>query len=212
MKIQIHYISFGNKVNTLVNKSIDSIKKYLKDIDYTINIITDSFKYDYDSNINISLVNKINKSNIINSRYYKTSINNYIDKTIDYHLYLDADTIILNKDIDKIIKILSDGFDLVICPSTNQESNSFWHIQELEKQKTFEQLEYQPLQLQGGVFAWNVKTDIFFDTWFNEWNKYKDQDQAALVRALAIHPVKYYLLSNVFNGGSVVKHNFGATK
>lgn len=209
--MKIHYISFGTKINKLTMKSIDSLLKNIDNTKYNINIITDKEFKDYKDNIKYTLVDTIDKSNIVNSRYYKTKLFDYSD---DFNLYLDSDTIILSEDLFKVLDILQSGFDLVIAPSTNQDDSSFWHVSKQERENTLTELEYNPLQLQGGMFAWakNSKTEVFFKNWFNEWNKYKEQDQAALIRALELDPIKYYLVSNTFNGGSVLKHNFGATK
>ncbi len=129
-------------------------------------------------------------------------------------LYLDADTRVC-ADIRVGFDILADGFDLVIVPSAAQGSRLFGHIGDEEKEETFLALGNPwPLQLNGGVFwfADNILMTALFAAWRMEWEKYEDQDQAALLRALDIVPVRTWLLSNEFNGGSLVDHYFGQAR
>lgn len=130
-------------------------------------------------------------------------------------LYLDADTRVRD-DISVGFDILTDGFDLVIVPSSAQGSRLFGHIGAEEKEHTLMTLcNPYPLQLQGGVF-WFVKnetTKALFDAWRNEWERYENQDQAALLRALdRVTDLKIWLLSNEFNGGGAVDHYFGQAR
>lgn len=203
----IHYVSLGNKSNIELHKSIDSLVKSNELLDYRINMLNNEYQAKY-SYLNYSFINRVFDNDIKNSRYYKTKLNNY---QTEYNLYLDSDTIILDK-IDIYFNLL-DQYDLVICNSTNQDHESFWHIDTLERNDTYDTLGYIPLQLQCGVFSWRQGEvmDRFFSTWHNEWLIYKGQDQAAFVRALHRIPIRYYILSNTFNGsnGSVIQHNFG---
>lgn len=209
----IHYISFGIKSNLELSKAIKSIaiNNYIGKVNILTDIKHNEFgKYSY-------LVDKISANNIINSRYYKTRLNYY---QTEYNLYLDSDTVINNSSFLNIFTLLQESsFDLIITPSKNQNRDAFWHINDLEKTETINQLGYIPLQLQGGVFAWKRSEVMnnFFAEWHKEYNYYQDQDQAALVRALnnccqQDKPVRVYLLSSVFNGGSVITHNFGAIR
>jgi len=45
-----------------------------------------------------------------------------------------------------------------------------------------------------------------------EWLRFRDQDQAALLRALAIAPVRAWLVGHPWNGGALVDHRFGACR
>jgi hypothetical protein len=138
----------------------------------------------------------------------------------DHTLYLDADTRV-RADIRVGFEILADGFDLVIVPSSAQGSRLFGHIGEDERERTFEVLGNPwPLQLQGGVF-WFVKSEPVLDlfaAWREEWERYEDQDQAALLRALdRVANIKVWLLSSSFNSGALnqgalVEHYFGRAR
>jgi hypothetical protein len=57
------------------------------------------------------------------------------------------------------------------------------------------------IQLNGGVFAFqrNKRTKAFFESWHEEWAKWGKRDQAALLRALFMHPLKLYVLGNQWN-------------
>lgn len=132
----------------------------------------------------------------------------------DSILYLDADTRV-HGDLSCGFDILESGFDMVIAPSTNQADDVLWHINEGERLATLNEIvNPEPLQLQGGVF-WVRHTEAnakFFPAWFHEWARYREQDQAALLRALYNYPLRIWLLSNVFNGGAVVAHRHGAAR
>lgn len=188
-------IAVGEKSFLENKKCIESIKKHLPDIE------------------TVTITKNFSDTPMITSRTIKTDLINYIPLHWQYCIYLDSDTRVMSSDLLKIFDILQSGYDLCICPSTSQD---FWHIDEKERTETFNNLEYQPLQLQGGVFGFSVNDKIreFFKYFSNTFMLYSNQDQAALVRAIHHLPVKYWLMSNSFNGynGSVVKHLFGNTR
>jgi hypothetical protein len=200
----IHQISFGNKSYIELNKSIDSIYRYIDNID--IRVLGD--KLINKPNTYTVLVNQLDTP-IKSSRYYKTKLNEY---SSNYNLYLDSDTLVKSKDILNMFRLL-DNYDLVISYSQNQDSDAFWHIDELERNYTYEQLGYTPVQYQAGVFSWrqNKDTDEFFRLWHSEWSIFEGQDQAAFVRALHKKPLKVYLVGNAYNSsnGAILEHHFG---
>ena len=132
----------------------------------------------------------------------------------DQTLYLDADTKVRSDAVLKGFKILDAGWDLVIAPSANQGHLLFAHIDPDERKYTWEQITNPfPLQLQAGVM-WFSKSDRilkFFDAWRDEWNKFKQHDQAAMVRALQQHPLRIWILGQDWNSrrGEIVDHYFG---
>jgi alpha-N-acetylglucosamine transferase len=129
----------------------------------------------------------------------------------DYTLYLDSDTRI-NGNLDIYFDTLMNGYDLTITPSKNQGSDLFWHLSKDDRTAVYQSIEFQDvLQLQAGVFSFRKSPAIFnlFQSWRSEWKRFKGQDQGALIRALYNNPVKLYLLSSVFNGGTVINHLFG---
>lgn len=124
--------------------------------------------------------------------------------------YMDADTRAYTS-IRVGFDILSDGWDLVITPSANQGEEAFWHVGDLERERTLDSLGESVLQLQAGVF-WirrNKRTEKFMRSWSDEWNQYRDEDQAAFARALRRLPLKIWLLSRDWNGGVCIGHRWG---
>lgn len=155
----------------------------------------------------------IQASYMVTSRLIKTDLIKYIPSDWSYCIYVDSDTRVISKSITNIISILEDGYDLVICPSNSQD---FWHINDVEREYTYDYVGYQPLQLQGGMFGFNNNTTMhnFFSAFHETYKQFQDQDQAALVRTIHDVPVKYWLLGYPFNSsnGAVVQHLFGATR
>lgn len=146
------------------------------------------------------------------SRYHKTHLDQLTP--FDRTLYLDADTRIVG-DITKPFGVLDDGWDIALCPSTNQVvSEHLWHVSAEERDATYLQLGFVACQLQAGViyFAKNERVECLFVAWRNEWQRWQGQDQAALLRALQQVPVKVWLLGRVYNGGSVIQHLFGRAR
>jgi len=130
-------------------------------------------------------------------------------------LYLDADTQI-EADVSGGFAFLADGWDLAVALSANQGGEVFHHIGAKERQETIEELgDPFPLQLQAGVMFFNRdRCARLFAAWREEWLKFKDQDQAALIRALQKCPVRVWLLGYPWNNseGSIVKHLFGRAR
>jgi len=128
-------------------------------------------------------------------------------------LYLDADTRV-HGEIGAGFHILADGFDVVLAPSTKQATDALWHIAEEEREATFAELGRDLLQLQGGVFWFrkSIETAALFAAWREEWQRWRDQDQAALLRALHRQLVRLWLLGNDWNGGVLIEHRYGAAR
>jgi hypothetical protein len=89
-----------------------------------------------------------------------------------------------------------------------------WHVGKADKALTLGCWPCWPLQLQGGVmfFRRSKAVERFFKAWREEWLVYEDQDQGALLRALARARLKVWLLGRPWNGGAVVGHLFGRAK
>lgn len=128
-------------------------------------------------------------------------------------LYLDADTRVRG-DMSAGFRMLDDGWDLIITPSERQGATLLWHVGPEDKRITLEAWPCEPLQVQGGVFFFRQCELVsrLFEAWRWEWLKFKDQDQGALLRALARCPVRAWLLGRPWNGGSLVDHRFGRAK
>lgn len=126
--------------------------------------------------------------------------------------YLDADTII-HSDLSIGFAILRDGWDIVIAPSVNQNERWLDHIESAEKLETLTALGEKFLQLQAGVIWFDTgRCKKLFQYWRAEWNRFRDQDQAALLRALYKSPVKVWLLGHPWSNGENIRHLHGQIK
>jgi hypothetical protein len=130
----------------------------------------------------------------------------------DDTLFLDADTRVYAK-LDLGFDILDAGWDMVMVPSIPQAEEKLGHLCERERYETLNRT-IDPLQLNTGViwFRKSERVKSLFDEWRKQWERYKDKDQGAFLRALEVRPVKLWLLGRPFNGGSVVGHRFGACR
>ena len=146
-----------------------------------------------------------------NGRWAKCNL----DKLTPYKwtLYLDADTRVHGA-VDGGYAILGGMFDIAMSPSKVQGDGILWHVSEEERAYTHSRLGRDLLQLQGGMMFWrkNDRTRAFFQAWREEWERWEGQDQAALLRALHRTPLRLWLLSNEWNGGSLIEHRYGAAR
>ena len=125
----------------------------------------------------------------------------------DHTLYLDADTRVQG-DITMPFDLLDNGWEMCIVPCRRQADNAHSHVNTDERETTFEEVGDGLLALQGGVI-WFRKCEAvhrLFAAWREEWARWEDQDQAALVRALVTNPVRVFLLNRQYNGGRIVRH------
>jgi hypothetical protein len=131
----------------------------------------------------------------------------------DWTLYLDADTRVHGA-IHGGYDILGGGWDVAIAPSKVQGDGILWHVSDDERAATRAELGHDLLQLQGGMMFWrkNERTRAFFQAWREEWERWQGQDQAALLRALHRTPLRLWLLSNEWNGGSLIEHRYGSAR
>ena len=147
------------------------------------------------------------------SRWAKTNIDLLIEA--DVIGYLDADTRVRG-DLSPAFEMVESGWDLVIAPSANQGLDTLAHIGALERDYTFEIIgQPWPVQLQAGVMFFNrQRCHKLFNAWRQEWQRYGDQDQAALLRALHREPVKVGLLGKDWNSadGTIITHLFGRAR
>jgi len=125
-------------------------------------------------------------------------------------LYLDADTRPY-QDVSVGFQALADGWDVAMAPSSQQDDAFLWHCSEADREAAMAPYWMRPLALQAGVmFVRRCEaTDALFEAWREEWQVYRDQDQGALLRALARVPVRMWLLGREWNGGMIIGHQFG---
>jgi len=127
----------------------------------------------------------------------------------DETLFLDADTRIHDR-LDAGFRLLR-HYDLVIVPSRPQHSDVLNHLSDKERAVTLRDI-LDPLQLNTGVMWFNRNAAPLFAVWREEWQRWRDKDQGALLRALERCPIPYAVLGAPFNSaeGTVVEHRFGA--
>jgi len=126
-------------------------------------------------------------------------------------LFLDADTRIRG-DLSIGFRLLAAGYDLVMAPSRAQRNKGLQHLSREERRVTLDELPLDPLQLNTGVMWFGPGTARLFELWREEWERWQDKDQGALLRALNRHPIAVALLGWPYNDlrGEVVEHRFGA--
>ena len=181
------YVAIGSQAQIEAKKSIASLKRH--------------------NDLPVTIVDQFDNPGK-GARWAKLNINRLVD--YDRVLYLDADTRI-HGNITGGFDIL-DNWDLALAPSCNQDTEVFRHIKTGERLQTIRELGYMPLQLQAGVMFFHRKRCAkLFETWREEWQRWKDQDQAALLRALAKCPIKIWILGYDWNhrDGQLIEHLFG---
>ena len=148
------------------------------------------------------------------ARWAKLHVDRLVPKSWESFVYLDADTRAQGS-LRAGFDIIADGWDVAITASTKQGCDSMWHIGRDERQATWEETG-NPflLQLQGGLMFVRqcMQTCGLFEAWREEWGRWRDKDQAALLRALHRVPVKLWLLGRPWNGGALVRHRYGQAR
>jgi len=129
----------------------------------------------------------------------------------EWTLFLDADTRI-HGDLSIGFRLLAAGYDLVMIPSRPQHNDMLRHLGDRERKDTLAELPFDVLQLNTGVMWFGPGAAPLFAVWREEWGRWRDKDQGALLRALYRHPVAVAILGMPFNDehGEVVEHRFGA--
>jgi len=130
-------------------------------------------------------------------------------------LYLDADTR-PRVNVMSGFEALDDGWDMVLCPSKNQEGKDWlWHLDPDARMQVWGWYGFEAVVFQAGVMwvANNDRTTILFDAWRMIWRSYKmKMDQGALMMAMTVDPVKLWLFGHPWNGGALIAHHFGQAR
>jgi len=198
------YVAYGSKAITEAEISIKTLRRHNKGLPIAI--------------INDVGTNLPGTSSIVfaddsrGARWAKLNVDKLIDA--DNIIYIDADTRI-KQSLQPAIDMLND-YDLVIAASVNQNGRAMQHIQPDERGTTLQEIGNPfPLQLQAGFMLFNRRRCAeLFEAWRQEWQRWRDQDQAALLRALYRNPVKTWLLGYDWNsaGGKIIDHQFGRAR
>ena len=131
-------------------------------------------------------------------------------------LYIDADTRI-HGDLSAGFEMLGDGWDVAMAPSGRQGRDVLGHLPQDDRGYTLEALgNREPLNLQAGLifFGQSERVRRLFEIWRRSWQRFADQDQGALLRALTHAPVRVWMLGAAWNSqaGELVEHRFGNAK
>ncbi len=116
------------------------------------------------------------------SRWLKTQINTY--SPYDETLFLDADILPL-VNLSSLWPYLDQG-NVAMATDRMAEIGLCDHVTQAEVEFTLEQLSPQTTHFNSGVLLWRrtVTTEALFTQWHCEWQRFGQQDQLALARAI----------------------------
>jgi len=198
MDLGVIYVAYGRKAYNEAVASIETLRKFH---DWPVLVVGDK-------PIKGTKHKKLEDPGT-HGRWAKVNLHNLTDWKRT--LFIDADTRI-NGNLSLGFTLLDRGFDLVIVPSHPQHNDMLRHLGKQERRITLEELPLDPLQLNTGVMWFGPGSVPLFKLWRQEWVRWKDKDQGALLRALYRHPVNVAILGHPFNSsnGEVIEHKFGA--
>lgn len=137
-----------------------------------------------------------------------------LSSPFDETLYLDADTRVRG-DLSGGFAVLAGGWDLALAPSSRQGGDLLGNLAERDRAATLADLGSEwLLGLQCGVLFWRRCQAVtrLAQCWLEEWARFGQHDQGAFLRALYRAPVRLWLLGRAYNGGELVRHDFGAAR
>lgn len=192
----IYVVAFGNPARTCALRLLNSIKKYMPEIPVCLCAA---------KKIGPEDVLVVQPDSDVGGRRAKLRAYELSPAEWQSVLYLDADTEVKSGDIRRFFEWVEAGWEFVICkdPHLMDTMHSFRRktnepeLVQIEKQvKTL-----HALQINGGVwaFARNERVAAFFRRWLEEWEKYAQRDQGALLRALYTDPLRTLWLGNEWN-------------
>lgn len=142
-------------------------------------------------------------------------LNAYSISPYDFTLYLDADTRVFGE-LSLPFCALEDGWDFVATFSVNQGREKWlWHIPERERERTWQGIGFYSAQVQGGVWAFRKTQNVrsFFGVWQRVYEGAEsEREQGAMQTAFNSVQMKTYFLGQDFNGGNVIRHNYGTAR
>ncbi|PAX51175.1 glycosyltransferase [Brunnivagina elsteri] len=120
--------------------------------------------------------------NSFSSRHIKTSLP--IFSPYNETLFLDADILPL-KPISHLWEYLDSG-DMCMAADRLSTLGTCNHVSQAEKSYTLEFIPENITHFNSGVILWrnNIQTRLLFELWHQEWLKFQQQDQLALIRAI----------------------------
>ena len=198
--VGVVYLSFGEDYKALTTLSVGFLRRF----GYTgpVRILTDSHHWRVD-NLDCEIVNVPSPETDFGTRYYKTQINQL---SFANTLLLDADTL----PIAPICHIWHDLRFAHICLSLDLHPNVLHLIEKSNKDRERRLPEYRYMSDSGMVknnlyncgvmlFRRSSVTDRLFEAWHQEWNRFGNEDQLAMVRAIARTRSKVHTLAPCWN-------------
>jgi hypothetical protein len=131
------------------------------------------------------------------SRWLKTQINAY--SPYEETLFLDADILPLD-DLSSLWPYL-DQADVAMAADRMSVIGRCDHIAQAEVEFTLERLAPHTMHFNSGVMLWRrtAATEALFTQWHREWQRFGQQDQLALARALDLTQTTVQPLPQAYN-------------
>ncbi len=196
----IVYLSIGDNYTHLTTQSVSFLRRF----GYTgpIRVVTD-VKHWADRDLEFEVVQVPSVDDRWGSRHYKTQLNAF---GFPVTLFLDSDTLPIAS-IEPIWNELRFG-DIALAHDVQADVGSFLDVswEKASKRRT-EMMQMNSMALRrlpyfsSGVMLWHrcAAIDRLFQVWHEEWLRFRDIDQMALVRALAQTGLEVRTLSSVWN-------------
>lgn len=132
----------------------------------------------------------------------------------DSTLYLDADTRVYG-DLSLPFALLEQGFEFVGTLSLNQNGRWLKHLTSTERERILLDIGFQSVAIQGGV--WGFRKTEAIRNFFRYWREFYldaagELEQGALQQAFHKQPLRACIIGADFNGGNVVRHNYGQAR
>jgi len=192
----IYVVAFGDPARKCALRLMNSVKKYLPEIPICLCAA---------KKIGPESLLVVQPDSDVGGRRAKLRAYDLAPAEWKAVLYLDADTEVKHHDIVRYFEWIEAGWEFVICKDPHlmdtmhnfRRKNNDQELAKIEQQvKTL-----HALQINGGVwaFARNPRVAAFFRRWQEEWEKYAQRDQGALLRALYADPLKVLWLGNEWN-------------
>lgn len=198
------YSAYGERAIKEAKASIASVKRSNPGL--AVCVITDKCsEFSYDSKITVHF------DSDPYGREAKLAAN--ILSPFDDTLYLDADTRVYG-DLSLPFRLLESGFEFIATLSVNQESRWLNHLPASERNSVLDEIGFYSVVIQGGVWAFR-KTDAtknFFRYWREAYLDAGELEQGALQRAYHKQAMKSCIIGKDWNGGGIVRHNYGMAR
>lgn len=191
----IYCVAFGERARSSCKRMMESAKKHMPDIPIALCAV---------SGIGPEDVLLLAEDSDIGGRRAKLRVYDLAPAEWDSILYLDAD-IEITAPVYQYFGWLDDGWQMAICKDI-YPNDVLGHIRaKIKRPEAVATMAitgtWDVLQFNGG--AWSFRrcddTAAFFLAWRQEWEKWGQRDQGALIRAIYSHPLKLLLLGNEWN-------------